>query len=296
LIIHLLQGLLAVAGGLLIRLWAISYRTGDTFPTTTAPAVATGAVTNFFDTLGIGSFAPTTALIKFFRLTSDEQIPGTLNVGHTLPTIAQALVFISLVKVDISLLIACIVASVVGALLGARVVSKLPVRQIRIAMGAALLVAACLFIARNLGLMPGGGDAVALAGGAFVVAVGLHFLFGGLMTLGIGLYASSLISLSILGMDPRAAFPIMMGACAFLMPAASLQFIRARRFDPKLALGLAIGGVPAVLVAAFVVKELPLDALRWLVSAVVLVAAMMLLAGGLIERSPDADSADSAGA
>ncbi len=295
-IIHLLQGLLAAAGGLLVRLWAITYRASDSNPTTTASAVATGAVTNFFDTLGIGSFAPTTALIKFFRLTSDEQIPGTLNVGHALPTIAQALVFISLIKVDISLLITCIVAAIAGALLGANVVCGLPIRQIRIGMGAALFFAACLFIARNLGLMPGGGDAVALAGGAFAIAVGLHFLFGGLMTLGIGLYAPSLISLSILGMDPRAAFPIMMGACAFLMPAASRQFIRARRFDSRLALGLAIGGVPAVLVAAFVVKEMPLDALRWLVSAVVLVAAMMLLAGGLIERSPDADRADRAGA
>jgi uncharacterized membrane protein YfcA len=292
LIIHLIQGVLAVAAGMLIRLWAISYRAGEARPATTVPAVVTGAVTNFFDTLGIGSFAPTTALIKFFGLTSDEQIPGTLNVGHTLPTIAQALVFISLIKVDLALLIACIGAAVAGAVLGARFVSRLAVRQIRLGMGAALLVAACLFIARNLGLMPGGGDAVALAGAAFAVAVALHFVFGGLMTLGIGLYAPSLISLSILGMDPRAAFPIMMGACAFLMPAASMQFIKAKRFDPRLALGLAIGGVPAVLVAAFIVKEMPLDLLRWLVSAVVLVAAFMLLVSGLAQRMPDADSAE----
>lgn len=291
-IISFLQGLLAVAAALLVRSWANSYRMSGGLATTTGPAIAAGAITNFFDTLGIGSFAPTTALIKFFRLTSDERIPGTLNVGHTLPTIAQALFFISLIKVDVILLIACLAAAGAGALLGARIVSGLPVRQIRIGMGAALLVAACLFVARNLGLMPGGGDAVALAGAAFAIAVVLHFLFGGLMTLGIGLYAPSLISLSMLGMDPRAAFPIMMGACAFLMPAASLQFIKAKRFDPKLALGLAIGGIPAVMIAAFVVKEMPLDVLRWLVSAVVLAAAFMLLSSGLAEHSADADSAE----
>lgn len=264
--------------------WSQLFRSGGERPSTTAAAIATGAATNFFDTLGIGSFAPTTAVIKFFKLTSDEQIPGTLNVGHALPTIVQALVFISLVKVDISLLIACIATAVVGALIGARVVSKMPVRAIRLGMGAALLVAAAIFILRNLGVLPGGGEAIALAGAAFGVAVALHFAFGALMTLGIGLYAPSLISLSILGMDPRAAFPIMMGACAFLMPAASLQFIKARRFDPRLALGLAIGGIPAVLVAAFIVKEMPLDMLRWLVSIVVLIAAGMLLSSGIKEQ------------
>lgn len=285
-IVPIIQGMLAFAGASLAVAWLRIYRSGDEKPGTSTAALGTGAVTNFFDTLGIGSFAPTTALIKFFRLTEDEKIPGTLNVGHAIPTVTQALVFISLVEVDVTLLIACIAAAVVGALWGARIVSRLPVRAIRLGMGGALLVAAGIFIARNIGLLPGGGEAIALAGAAFAIAVLLHFSFGALMTLGIGLYAPSLISLSMLGMDPRAAFPIMMGACAFLMPAASLQFIKARRFDPRLALGFAIGGVPAVLVAAFVVKEMPLDILRWLVSFVVLIAAGMLLSSGLKTPAP----------
>jgi len=280
LIVTIIQGLLAIAGASLAYAWSRIYG-ADAKPGTSPAALTIGAVTNFFDTLGIGSFAPTTALVKFFGLTDDRNIPGTLNVGHSLPTITQALVFISLIKVDIALLLSCIGAAVVGALWGASVVSRLPERAIRLGMGGALLVAAFLFILRNLGLMPGGGEAIALAGAAFAAAVALHFAYGALMTLGIGLYAPSLISLSMLGMDPRAAFPIMMGACAFLMPAASLQFIKARRFDPRLALGLAVGGIPAVLIAAFIVKEMPLELLRWLVSAVVIIAAGMLLSSAL---------------
>ncbi len=280
-IVYALQGLLAFAAGALIVAWIAYYRAAADRPATGAAPILIGAVTNFFDTLGIGSFAPTTAIVKFLRLTADENIPGTLNVGHSIPTIAQALIFIAIVNVDVKLLLACIVAAVAGAVLGAGVVSRLPVRAIRIGMGAALLVAASLFIARNLDLMPGGGNALALTGAAFIAAVALHFLFGALMTLGIGLYAPALISLSILGMDPRAAFPIMMGACAFLMPTASLAFIKAKRFDPKLALGFAIGGVPAVLVAAFIVKEMPLDILRWLVAGVVIIAAAMMLASAI---------------
>lgn len=277
-ILLVLQGLLVCAAAMLLMRWVAHWRSARAPFGTPPAAIVIGAVVNFFDTLGIGSFAPTTAVLKFFRMTKDELLPGTLNVGHAIPTIAQALIFIAFVKVSVALLMACILAAVAGALIGARIVSRLPVRAIRLGMGLALLAAAGIFIARNVGLMPGGGAALGLAGAAFAAAVGLHFVFGALMTLGVGLYAPALISLSLLGMDPRAAFPIMMGACAFLMPASSMQFIASGRFDARLALGFAIGGVPAVLLAAFVVKEMPLDALRWLVSGVVIIAAVMMLA------------------
>ncbi len=275
----IIQGALCAAALILCARWLAHLRAAGEKAGTTAASVVIGAAANFFDTLGIGSFAPTTAAVKFLKLTDDKNIPGTLNVGHALPTIAQALFFIAIVKVSVTLLVACIVSAVAGALIGARIVSRLPVRAIRIGMGLALLAAAALFIARNIGMTPGGGDALSLQGPYFLAAVALHFLFGALMSLGVGLYAPSLISLSLLGMDPRGAFPIMMGACAFLMPASSLQFIARGRFDTKLALGFALGGVPAVLLAAFVVKELPLDALRWLVAGVVILAALMMLAG-----------------
>src|SRR4051794_26633815 len=61
--------------------------------------VALGFVTAFFDALGIGSYAPTTAVLKLRRLVADEKIPGTLNVGHTLATVAQAFIFIAVVTV-----------------------------------------------------------------------------------------------------------------------------------------------------------------------------------------------------
>lgn len=236
-----------------------------------------GGVVAFFDTLGIGSFAPTTAVIKFFKLTSDDLIPGTLNVGLALATIAEALIFIAVVEVDPVLLASCIAASVVGAVLGAGVVARLPVNAIRIGIGVALIIAAGLFAMKNLGIFPEGGSALSLPPAKFVFAVGLHFVLGALMTLGIGLYAPALISLSLLGMNSRAIFPIMMGACAFLMPASSFRFIAARKYDPGLAAGFTLAGIPAVLVAALIVKEMPLELLRWLVTGVVLIAALMML-------------------
>jgi uncharacterized membrane protein YfcA len=239
--------------------------------------VAIGFVTNFFDTLGIGSFAPTTSAYKLLRLVRDEQIPGTLNVGHTPATVTQALIFIVAVTVEPTTLVPMIAASVIGAWLGAGKVARLPPRAIQVGMGFALLIAAALFTAYNLQLMPGGGDAFGLQGGKLYLAVGVNFVLGALMTLGIGLYAPCLIMVSLLGMSPLAAFPIMMGSCAFLMPTAGMRFIAMGRFDPRAAMGLALGGIPAVLLAAFVVRKLPLEWLRWLVVVVVLIAAISML-------------------
>jgi uncharacterized membrane protein YfcA len=249
-----------------------------------AEAIALGAVTNFFDTLGIGSFAPTTAYLKLRRLVPDSFLPATLNTGHALPTVVQALIFIQLVRVDPRLLTACIAAAVIGATLGARLVVRVPVRAVRATVGVALVIAAALYALANLGRLPGGGEALALDGTWFVVAVAAHLLLGALMSFGIGLYAPSLILLSLLGLNPTAAFPVMMGACAFLMPVSGMRFARSERIDLRVVLGLALGGIPAVLLAAYVVKSLPLVALRWGVVVVVLYAAALLLRAAMVER------------
>jgi uncharacterized membrane protein YfcA len=253
-------------------------------------AVLLGAVTNFFDTLGIGSFAPTTAWLKFRKLIPDSFLPPTLNVGHALPTVAQALIFITLVQVDPWLLLACIIAAVAGATLGAPIVIRLPIRVIQTSMGIALLIAAALYGAKNTGWLPGGGAALSLQGPYFLLAVVGHFVLGALMSLGIGLYAPSLMMLSLMGLDPRAAFPIMMGACAFLMPISGVPFALSNRIDLKVAIGMAIGGVPAVLVAALIVKSLPLETLRWGVVAVVLYASGLLLYSATRAQSTPAAS------
>jgi uncharacterized membrane protein YfcA len=247
-----------------------------------------GFATNFFDTLGIGSFAPTTSVFKLQRLVPDERIPGTLNAGHALPTVTQALIFIAAVSVDPTTLVTMIGAAVLGAWLGAGIVARLPRRSIQIGMGVSLLVAAVLFVLGNVQLIPSGGDATAFKGAVLVIAVAVNFLLGALMTLGIGLYAPCLILVSLLGLNPIAAFPIMMGSCAFLMPVAGLRFIASGKYSLRAALGLALGGIPGVLIAAFLVKQLPLFWLRWLVVVVVLYAAVTMLRAARA-GSPDAE-------
>ena len=249
--------------------------------------LAIGFVTNFFDTLGIGSFAPTTAAFKLWKLVPDERIPGTLNVGHTLPTVAEAIIFIAIVSVAPVTLISLIAASVLGAWLGAGVVAKWPRRNVQIGMGLALLVAGAIFLGKFSGKLPSGGQSFELHGTLLAVGVAGNFVLGALMTLGIGLYAPAMIMVSLLGMSPLAAFPIMMGSCAFLMPIASARFIRYDAYTLPAAIGLAVGGVPGVLLAAYVVKSLPLQWLFVLVAVVVFYTAVMMLRSAFFEREAE---------
>lgn len=284
-----LRTLLFVALGILsvvyVARWVVHVRRAGPIARPPNPIESgIGFVTNFFDTLGIGSFAPTTAAFKLGKVVSDEEIPGTLNVGHTPPVIAQAFIFITLVQVDPLTLAAWIGASVLGAWLGAGVVARLPRRRVQIGMGIALLLAAGFFLMAIYELFPLGGDARGLSGVRLAIASSGSFALGALMTIGIGNYAPSMVMVSLLGMNPTTAFPIMMGSAAFLMPVASLRFLSANRYSLSAALGLALGGVPAVLIAAFIVKTLPLQAMRWLVVLVVLYTAAMMLRSAWSER------------
>jgi len=170
-----------------------------------------------------------------------------------------------------------ILAAVLGAWLGVGLVARLSRRAIQLGMGGALMCAAALFLAANLHWMPGGGEALGLSGSRLMVAVAANALLGALMMLGVGLYAPCLILVSLLGMSPLAAFPIMMGSCGLLMPIGGARFVRSGRYNLGAALGLALGGIPGVLVAAYVVKSLPIVWLRWLVLVVVVYAAFQML-------------------
>ncbi len=257
--------------------------------TPTRAGTVTGFVTNFFDTLGIGSFATTTSIFRQWRLVRDELIPGTLNVGHTVPSIVQAFIFIRIVPVNARTLAFMITAAIMGAWLGAGVVAGWTRRRVQLGMGLALFGAATIMSMSLLGLVPGGGSALGLTGTRLIVGVAGNFILGALMPLGIGLYAPCMILVSLLGLTPTAAFPIMMGSCAFLMPVASERFIRAECFDPRVSVGLLIGGIPAVLIAAFIVKSLPLTAVRYLVVFVVLYTAFNLVRAARRERQQSLD-------
>lgn len=242
-------------------------------------AAGIGFVTNFLDTLGIGSFAPMTALLRGFKQIRDRVIPGTLNVSCTLPVVVEAFIFIKVIKVEIVTLISMIVAAVIGTVIGAGFVAKLPEKKIQLFMGIALLTTAFFMFSSQLGWIAGlgTGEAIGLTGGKLIIAVVVNFVLGALQAAGIGMYAPSMAMVYILGMIPRVAFPLMMASAAFTLPPASIKFIKEGAYNRKASLAITLSGIVGVFIAAFIVKSLPVKTLIWLVIVVIVYTAISLL-------------------
>ena len=254
--------------------------------TPTIESIVVGAVVNFFDTLGIGSFAPTAAWLKFRKLVPDRLIPQTMLVGLTPASVAESIIFLILlgVLVDPVLLVGCVFALLVGGLLGVPLVNRARVWIVQLVVAIALVLAAIAYTMTNLHLFPGGGTASSLPLTLMIVAIAANFLFGILVNFGVGNFAPTLVMFSLMGMDPRYAFPIMAGGAALMGAGASMRHINVGQIDLRIVLGLAIGGIPAVLVAAFLVKTMPLELLRWLVCIVVLYAAFVMFRAAVLGR------------
>jgi uncharacterized membrane protein YfcA len=235
-----------------------------------------GFVVNFFDVLGIGAFAPQTALLKFTKQTADKLIPGTMNVANTLPVLIQAIIFIQVVEVEPLTLIVMFLTAMGGAILGADIIGKLSERNIRLTISVALLITAGFMFANKMHWIQGEGVAIGIYGWKLVIAGVVNFILGAMMTAGVGLYAPCMALVYLLGLSPQVAFPIMMGSCAFLMPPASYKFIKSGAYNKKAALGMAIPSILAVLIAAFIIKSMPLDTLRWLVLIIIVYTSVSM--------------------
>lgn len=237
------------------------------------PLCIIGAVTDFFDTWGIGCFATTQAGFKFTKTCPDAEMPGTLNVGHTIPVVTEALLFFSFVDIDPLTLYLMIAAAVAGALVGASIVCKWNLKMIRVALGCALLGLAIVMACKNAGIGPFGlaGTALGLTGIKLIIGIIVNFFLGALMMVGFGLYIPCTALVSLLGMNIGAAFPIMMGSCAFLMDTSAIKFIREGKYNRKAALALTISGCIGVLFAYLLMKYMfSLHTLTYIICVVML--------------------------
>jgi len=231
----------------------------------------------FFSTFGISDFAISTVLYRRLRWVSDLRLPGTLNTQCVIPVAVMAVAYISSIEVGLVTLFSFIAAQAVGAYLGPRFVVRLPVRAIRLFIGIGLAITSLLILAGQLGWLPSDGTATELTGWKFVVGVVAMFVFGALNNVGIGSYALTMATTYALGMNPVAAFPIMMGACALSVPIGSAEFVRLGSYSRRLTAITAVFGVVGVLVAVFIVKSLDVTAIKWVVLAVIVYTSATLL-------------------
>ena len=244
-----------------------------------------GFITNFFDTLGIGSFAPLTALLRGFKQIEDKLIPGTLNVSVTIPVMIEAFVFITIIKVEKITLFLMIVAAIIGSAIGAGILSKLSEKLIQRLVGIALIITAFLLLSGQMGWIKelGVGKAIGLTGIKLIIAVLVNIALGVFQAAGIGMYAPSMALVYLLGMSPEVAFPLMMASSAFALPSASIRYIKDQAYNRKAAITITLSGSIGVLIAAFIVKSLDVYLLTWLVIIVIIYTGITLIKSGFKE-------------
>lgn len=240
-----------------------------------------GFVANFIDALGIGAFAPIVAMSKFAKMKlKNKEIPALLNIGCCIPVMTEAFIFTTTIKVDPTTLVVMLAAAGLGSYVGAGIISKMDEKKVQLVMGIALFITAILMFLGLpwIDLLPGGGNEIGLSGVKLVIGAVGNFILGSLMTAGIGLYAPCMALVYFLGMSAKVSFPIMMGSCAVLMPVASIRFIKEGNYPRKATLGIVICGAIGVVLAATLVKNLPMDIMKAIVVVVILYTSYSMLA------------------
>ena len=269
-------GIMAVVYGIYLVKDVVSHKE-EHLPLKMVPILLIGLLANFFDTLGIGSFATSTTAFKFTKSCDDDLIPGTMNVCYAIPIAVEAAIFIQRVEIDPLTLVLMIGSSIIGAVIGASIISKWNINKVRVALGCAMIGLAIVMVCKLMGFGPFGivGTANILRGGKLIVGIVVNFILGALMMVGVGLYAPCMALCLLLGLSADMAFPIMMGSCAFLMPPGSIPFIKAGKYHRAAAIPLNISGIIGVLIACFVITSLPLTVLTWVVVIVMFVCSMI---------------------
>ena len=229
-------------------------------------------VANFFDTLGIGSYAIATSAWKFNKAMPDDLIPGTLNVAFGVPICVEATITMTKIDVEPLTLVLMIGSAIIGSVIGAKIISKMDIMKIRV-----VIIVAAITLCKINAVGPFGiiGTARGLSGAMLVAGVIGNFILGVLMTAGIGLYAPCMALVLLLGMSADVAFPIMMGSCAFLCPACGITFIKEGKYQRGVTIPMVITGVIGVLIAGFIVTSLPLTLLTYLVCVVMVICALL---------------------
>ncbi len=236
-----------------------------------------GFVIYVMDALGIGSFSPTLAGFKLTKTVDDRLIPGTMDCAATPPTALEAILFMTVVQVEPLTLVTMCITGIAGALVGSKAAVKLPLRPLQIAMGSGLFAVGIMLVMSKFGLMPLGGDAMGLHGMKLVIACAVGFILASLLSVGIGNYAPTMVLVYLLGMNPAAAFPIMMSLGAFGLASASIPYLQAERVNYTAVVFYTIPALIGVYIAVKFIGSLPLSALQWLVIVVVFYSSFVLL-------------------
>ena len=231
---------------------------------------SSGILAFISDTVGIGSFAVNIALAKCLGTFSDDELPAVNNGAQVIPGMLESLFFMHVIQVDLTTLLTLVAGTCLGGIIGGHVVSRLSKQAIRLAMIGCFLLIIGLLLGEKLGLMPVGGDLIALHSWELVCGFMAMVVCGSLTCVGIGLFAMVQGVLFLMGVSPAVAFPIMTTAGAMQQPLTTLVFLKQDKIPLKKTLIISIFGCIGVCIALPIVSHLTTSVLHALLLCIML--------------------------
>jgi uncharacterized membrane protein YfcA len=239
-----------------------------------------GIIVYFFDSLGIGSFATSTAVYKWLKLVPIKTLPGTLNVGSIFPVLAEALIYTTIFQVDVLTVTLFIIASGIGAMIGTKVVKNSSSKRIAMVMGILLIFVSVVLCIKEIGVLniiSADNTEIGFRGYKLFIGIVGIFVFGFLNNFGIGTYAPNMTILLLLGASPTIIFPVITACGIFCQMGSSINFIRYNLYDKTAIIANSIFGLIGVLIATYIVSHIRIDFLMYLVIPVIFVTGVSFL-------------------
>ena len=223
-----------------------------------------GLIANFFDTLGIGSFALIIAMRGMLKVMPDDiRLIGTMNIHAVFIAVVQTLIFLNVFQVDTTNLIISIVMISLGSILSGIIAIRIKHTLVHKIMLAAFIVTGILLLFSQLNILPISSNSTVITGYMLIPFAIFMFIAGMLPGFGIGYYSLIKSSIFLFGVSPIVAFPLMAAASAFQQPITSAIFISNKKFYFKSALLLGISGSVGVLLAAPLISKIDPRTLKW---------------------------------
>ena len=229
-----------------------------------------GLISNFGDTIGIGSFATIIAMRQMMGVMKDDvRLIGTMNLQAMITALVQALIFLEFIPLDLKTLLISVAMITLGGFLSSLVTVNVKTATVHRVMLIAFIVTGVLLFLSQMNLLEIANTSREITGTRLVIFSVFMFIAGTLPAFGVGYYSLVKASMFLFGVNPIIAFPIMASASAFQMPITSITFIRKAKFYFKSTILLAAFGTLGVFLAAPIISMVSIHTLKWILFAVV---------------------------
>jgi uncharacterized membrane protein YfcA len=210
-----------------------------------------GFISNLLDTVGIGSFAVIVAMRKMLGVMPDDvKLIGSMNIQAVITALAQMLIFLHYIKLDLTTMLVSIAMITLGGFLSGLIAVRINKAIVHNVMLIAFIVTGILLFLIQLDVLQFTSTSDAITG----IRLGIFAIFmliaGMLPAFGVGYYSLVKTSIFLFGVNPIIAFPIMAAASSYQMPVTAITFMSKNKFYTKSSILLAIFGLIGVFIAA----------------------------------------------